>query len=558
MNIKIKHTILPALAILMLFVTCNSGENNHTMLARADSLMYYQPDSALHILQNISNLQEMPRADRAKYALLYTQAKDKNYLAFTSDSLIHIAVDYYDSGAKNELAAKSYFYLGRVYQDLGDEAGAINAYLHAVRILPDRGDKRFQMLLYNNLADCSEHQEYYDLAMKMFRKSYAVTVNRKEKKDLFFSLRGIGGIFMFQECSDSALYYYQKALSIALNTHDSLWTSAVLCDISRAYYNKKDFRKAYQYISASIKIAPNNKNPYPGYFLKGDILVHLKQTDSARFYLNLSRRSPDIYDKAASSTALYDLEKESENYKKAVEYNDTFLVHYDSIQNMKKNAIINDLLHNHVLELHKKELSIKQQKNITIIISISVSVIILCIIWFFIADRHKKIKMLALQQELMQNRSRIRLLKEEIKQIHANEAGTNKSLVVHEKLFELQKQKMELCARLFQTSDFYKNLLSVEKLKIRKEKKLLIDPKALREYINNIFADPMQDLRDNCSELTSDDLYYSILYYLGLSDSTIFLCLETESHQAITQRKYRIKKKMNGQLFSWIFSSHTA
>lgn len=555
MNAKIKH--IPIFTILLLFAACRSGKGDRMLLARADSLMSCQPDSALHILQNISNPEEMVRADRAEYALLLTQAKDKNYITHTSDSLIRIAVGYYDIGAENELAAKSLFYLGRVYQDMGDEIRAIDAYLHAIRVLPDNADKRFQMLLYNNLADCSEHQEYYDLAMKMFRKSYAVTVKRKEKKELFFSLRGIGGIFMFQDRIDSALCYYQKALVIAQNADDSLWTSAVLCDISRVYYNKKECQEAYQYVSASIKMAPNNKDLYPKYFLKGDILVHLEQPDSARYYLNLCRFSSDIYTKAASSTALYDLEKKYGNYKKAVEYNDTFFVHYDSIQNMKHSAIMNDLLHNHALELHKKELSVKQQKNITLIISVSVSVLILSILWFFLADRHKKTKILALQQELMHNRSSIRLLKEKIKQIHTTETGISNNQIVHEILFELQKQKLELCVRLFKTSDFYKNLLSVEKVKIKKEKKLLVDPKSLREYINNMFADPMQDLRDNCSELTSDDLYYSILYYLGFSDSTIFLCMEIESQQAITQRKYRIKKKMNDQLFSWIFSSHT-
>ena len=57
-------------------------------------------------------------AEKAKYALLLTQAEDKNYILHTSDSLINIAVCYYDSIQDTDLSAKSHYYLGRVYQDL--------------------------------------------------------------------------------------------------------------------------------------------------------------------------------------------------------------------------------------------------------------------------------------------------------------------------------------------------------------------------------------------------------------------------------------------------------
>ena len=55
------------------------------------------PDSALHILESIESQQLTVHADRAYYALLLTQARDKNYIVQTDDSLIRTAVQYYDS-----------------------------------------------------------------------------------------------------------------------------------------------------------------------------------------------------------------------------------------------------------------------------------------------------------------------------------------------------------------------------------------------------------------------------------------------------------------------------
>ena len=46
------------------------------------------PDSALHILESIETQQLSAQADRAYYALLLTQARDKNYIVQTDDSLI--------------------------------------------------------------------------------------------------------------------------------------------------------------------------------------------------------------------------------------------------------------------------------------------------------------------------------------------------------------------------------------------------------------------------------------------------------------------------------------
>ena len=59
--------------------------------------MASRPDSALHMLQGISTKNLSTKADRAYHALLLTQARDKNYIRQTDDSLIQVAVRYYDT-----------------------------------------------------------------------------------------------------------------------------------------------------------------------------------------------------------------------------------------------------------------------------------------------------------------------------------------------------------------------------------------------------------------------------------------------------------------------------
>ena len=50
--------------------------------------------------------------ERALYALLLTQARYKSCVLLENDSLIQIAVDYYEGGGKQERLAQAYFYWG--------------------------------------------------------------------------------------------------------------------------------------------------------------------------------------------------------------------------------------------------------------------------------------------------------------------------------------------------------------------------------------------------------------------------------------------------------------
>ena len=71
-------------------------------LSEAELLILTYPDSALSLLENLNPNNE-DISLKARYALLLTQAEDKNYILHTDDSLINIAVSYYDSVRKGTL-----------------------------------------------------------------------------------------------------------------------------------------------------------------------------------------------------------------------------------------------------------------------------------------------------------------------------------------------------------------------------------------------------------------------------------------------------------------------
>lgn len=88
---------------LLLFLLGLSGcRDENVALNRVGALMQSSPDSALMLLQKIDFNSVVGEKARARYALLYSQALDKNFIDLQSDSLINIALDYYMYNGSDE------------------------------------------------------------------------------------------------------------------------------------------------------------------------------------------------------------------------------------------------------------------------------------------------------------------------------------------------------------------------------------------------------------------------------------------------------------------------
>jgi tetratricopeptide repeat protein len=77
------------------------------VLDRAETCMAERPDSSLYLLRTLDKRHISGSLRKARYALLYSQALDKNYIDVDNDSLIRVAVDYYKGhGTSHEKALR--------------------------------------------------------------------------------------------------------------------------------------------------------------------------------------------------------------------------------------------------------------------------------------------------------------------------------------------------------------------------------------------------------------------------------------------------------------------
>ena len=518
--------------------SCSSPSVKNPLLLCADSLMETCPDSALSILESITYPQKMPRADRALYALLLTQARHKNYIALEDDSLIKSAVDYYGDKKKSLRAAKAHYYWGATYSEMGYTSFAVEEYLTAIRLMPVRDE--FLAMIYDNLAECYERDELFDIAIGAYRQAYQILRGGSQQ---IYPLRGIARMCLLQNKKDSALVYYQQALDCALVEQDSSLIGALYHDLAMVYSEKKDYIQADKYVSKAIMI--QGQDAVNVCLSKAQIMLNLNKLDSASYFYSKNVDQLDIYGKAVYYDGMYQIAKKRGEWKTATENIDAYKILYDSIQFITDNEELNRLMDKHQLEEHKRLLSEHTKMLIFSLITVFFLLMIICVFCFMWNDRKRKKRFIALQRELTQKRVDTMLLKEE-------EASESNKEDLDKKRSELTEQQIQLCISVLKTTDCYDQLEALEKATPKQLLAMRSLRKDIRSTISSAFVDVMMNLKERYPALTGDDIFYCVLSLLCCS-KTVMMELMDATSDALKTRKNRIKNKMDTQIFDRVF-----
>lgn len=517
--------------------SCSSSVKSPLLLS-ADSLMEIYPDSALSILESISSPQKLPRADRALYALLLTQARHKNYIALGDDSLIKMAVEYYGDKKKSVRAAKAHYYWGATYLEKGYTSFAVDEYLTAIRLMPVRDE--FLAMIYDNLADCYEKDDLYDIAIEAYRQAYQILEGGSQQT---YPLRGIARICLLQNKKDSALLYYQKALDYALAEQDSSLIGALYHDLAMVYNEKKDYVQADKYVSKAMIM--QGDDAVNVCLSKAQIMLNLNKLDSASYFFSKNIDQLNIYGKAVCYDGMHQIAKKRGEWKIATENMDAYRVLYDSMKIMNDNEELNRLMDKHQLEEHKRLLSEHTKMLVFTLVSVFFFLMIICVFCFMWNDRKRKKRYIALQRELTQNRVDTMLLKEE------EISETNKE-DLDKKRSKLTEQQIQLCISVLKTTNCYDQLEALEKATPKQLLVMRSLRKEIRSEISSAFVDVMMNLKERYPALTGDDIFYCVLSLLCCS-KTVMMELMDATSDALKTRKNRIKNKMDAQIFDRVF-----
>ena len=150
--------LLTILLLGLCLVACNRHSEHWKTITDMERIIEERPDSVLNVLQAIDTDKLVGDEEPAKHALLLSMALDKNYIDKTSFEVLQPAIDYYEDHGSATDKLRTYYYQGRIYQNAGNDAMAMEAFVKALSKGSQSND-----ILTKARTHFAQSNIYYDL-----------------------------------------------------------------------------------------------------------------------------------------------------------------------------------------------------------------------------------------------------------------------------------------------------------------------------------------------------------------------------------------------------------
>lgn len=140
------------ISLVIIVAACTKHSYSDDLLLSANNIMSTNPDSALRILEKVPQNILLTDEQHARYALLLTQARNKNYIDETNDSIIKIATSYYTTSGDKYDAMQSLYYLANIQYNMQEYPNSLINYYRAEKIAADIDDKFYLGLIYRGMS----------------------------------------------------------------------------------------------------------------------------------------------------------------------------------------------------------------------------------------------------------------------------------------------------------------------------------------------------------------------------------------------------------------------
>ena len=548
-----------SIIILALFlVACSQHSKHWEMLSQVESYIEERPDSALAVLERIDTEELSSKEEKAKYAVLYAQAKDKNFIDERDLKLISEAKDYYEDSGNVRYKFLSLYYYGRILCNNEDYSSAIIAYIKAETLLEELNNGYLAGLLYVQIGNIYRDFHEYNKSLEAYKSAY---------------------------------YHYSI---VGLESH----MSYALLDIGIAYWNVANTTIAEEYFIKSLRLAESMNDEYLERICYENLVVLYDEIDEIEKCKTMVAVLNDRFDRSLfssvclASMANYNARMQNiehadnflaEAWKRAHNKSDSIALYFQSANIMKtigdvdkalnyfEDGIIlqNDKLHiamqQPIVSIQKDYFqseaeynSYRLKKNLQIYVTLSIIVFLILLI-VFMHIRHRFLKKdleiskyidLAseLQVSIRDKEAKISEISERISV--SEQAHISKIHEMSGHIAELFHKQYELLDKLSNT--YYETHgCSKEKESIYEQVKSEINKFAndkktmaqLERIVNTYKNNVMSHIREEIHSISERDIKLLCYIYAGFSAKSISIFIGETTGNILT-RKYRLRNKI--------------
>lgn len=529
-----------------------------TAFDKAERYMEIYPDSALLLLNQIPHPERLHGKQQADYALLLTQARDKNYLdSLQSDSLIKIAVDYYRGSEDRVRAGKAFLYYGKVMALQGKGEMAMQAFLDAQNNFEKTKEYKMLALVQQYMGRLNDDREMYDLALDNYKKSISYSKAIGDTLKMVYSYRNIAWIYEVKQNCDSAIWYAKTGISLLNRDSLSPVFSSLSHFLGEQAKRKKNYTEAIHYFRTAIEHERLPNLVYSYNMSLGETYMHLGQLEKAEKIFKRILEYKDIYMQSGVYNYLYLLEKQRAGYALALSYkeiSDSLLAISQKMDMQSEILTIQRKYETDKLMMENKLLEQEKKIHIYIWASISILLIALSIVSYWgirkqyrkIYKKHLKARM---EKELKTYQLNELVIEQYIRQIEELKQKEVLSLEhTKEKIGKLNQKIQILLAENKEIREnsgvsapyilgqLKKGLLLIENM-TRQEKQSIF------EYMDLLSGNFVTKLRE-CYNLNENNLMLAVLIKLSFTTGELVIAFDCEEN-SIYRKKQRLKEKLH-------------
>lgn len=527
--------------VLICLPACFFDQTNK-LLDLSEQLMAQHPDSALIILSSVRAKDLAFESQRARHALLFSMALDKNYIDVTNDSTISIAHKYYSRCGTARYRMLSEYYMGVIQQNKGNLSQAAINFDKTLSLANKLGDCHNSGLACEHLSSIHSQSFNHVLALQYAEQAANFFDNCGETISADYARVSIANQLSREQQYDKALDIVENIL--ANSNYFPLIKSANWIKAECLYYGIKDYPGALKCFE-QIPIVKHRSDSVTYFGLKALMCESAGQRQNADYYLSLVKDLPVT---ALDSLTLMD--KEVNIFKLRGDYKNAFdcLRQASLIQNKQITELLGQSVTRAMEEYYRQSyVTEKEQSRLVKIISSLVILLSLIAIAFLIFAIRKS------KQARIQDMADFEALNEDLKRLQKTNAQFKKISTA------ILQDRIQLMQNL---SESYFSWTDEELRKRKKEKgiesreelislfkqqlgALRSDPallESIEQVVNMSNDNIMSQLRSICDKKMKESDYVLLaLLFSGLSSKSISFLLR-QSEASIRTRKSRYRQ----------------
>ena len=462
-----KNIVFLLILIPIIWISCDGMGHQTIDFRKIENLMPQHPDSALMLLEQIENKENLSRKDKAHYYLLLTEAEDKTYVTHTTDSLISIAADYYEKTDDLGRKAKAWYYKGRINQDLGHPLKAQEYYLKALRDEEKIEDHALLGRIHNHIGMLYAYQKVYEKALPFQKKAVENFHLLSDSTGQVFALRDLGRTFLMLGHQDSAIICNQKAIALMRKRI----IPSVYTELAGFYIDRQRLEEAHGLLRTSLQNVAKPQAKYPVYLVLGELYKKSGQIDSACFYLQACINSAPLPEtRAGGLFHLKEIALEKGQWEQAALLSKQYELLKDSIEQGKNAESIRNVQafysYNEIeQDLWEARLYASKQKSFySLLITACLFLLTVALLRFIHYRRERK----SLLQRLKANEEQIQRNEQTLKNISdVKDSLQNEIQIYKMKERQLSKEKDEQLKRT--NEEIRQKIMQLEKLSHTKD-----------------------------------------------------------------------------------------